>query len=342
MRKLIIPALLAVLAVFLLSCSLCQQLLPGGEKLKEALKTVQHETYQDKLKKLLNGLPIMYVVTNNGGGSITIMDSKTDAKIDTIPVGEKLNNVAMDPYGNELYITTYEGDRVLIIDIKTKKVVKTLQLKDGPASLAFHPDGSKVYITHMNSNYVSVIDTKKREVTKTIQVGQFPYPIVISFDGTRAYVGHYLKFELGEKQTIMGVEVPGMPKITEGSKEVVVIDLKTDKVIARIPLKGFCRGLAISPNGKILYASTASIDVSGLLSGQAPVAGAQDTVTVIDATKNVVIKEIPFELGSGPSNVAVTPDGKEVYSICGATDAAYVIDTSKNEVKTRIPLDVGG
>ncbi len=348
MRRLIPPLLITILAFFILSCSYLDFFSQDDGDTDKKQDTKKEEAYKDKLKELLKGDPFVYVSTNNGQGSIAIVDSDLDAKTENISIGDKVNDVTMKPDGTEAYVCTSESDKIFIIDLKTKQVTDTLELKDNPMKVAFHPNGSKAYATHSYSNYISIIDTEKKEVEKTVQVGKYPVPIAVSFDGSKAYVGHSMKFEMGETQKMTlpdgsEIEVPiGIPTVELGDKHISVIDLKTEKVIANIPVSGFCAGVAVTPDGKRVYATTSSVDVTGLMSGQEPDPNAKDTVSVIDTASNTIEKEISFDTGTGPSALAVTPDGKEVYTICGTSDSSYVIDTLKNEIKATIPLDIGG
>jgi YVTN family beta-propeller protein len=62
------------------------------------------------------------------------------------------------------------------------------------------------------------------------------------------------------------------------------------------------------------------------------------TVSVIDTATNTVTTTIP--VGTGPSGVAVTPDGATVYVANQFSSTVTVIDTATNTVTTTIP-DVG-
>lgn len=284
------------------------------------------------------------MAANNSTGHLDIIKSSSDKKIKSIPLKTNVFDVAVTPDGSELYAASYQDNKVFIIDLKTNKTTKTLKLKDSPAKIAFRPDGSKAYITHYASNYFSIIDTKQKKVVKTVKVGKHPAVIAVSFDGSKAYVGHSLYIDTKKMKTtkIMGKEVPvAMPSLSEGSKEIDVIDLNKDKVIATIPTRGLCSGLAVRPDDAVVYAALSSIDVTGMLAGKSQ-KGLKDSVAVTDMNKDKIIKEIKFDQGSGPKAVAFTPDMKKAYTICGARDDAIVLNARTHKIIKRIPLGLGG
>jgi YVTN family beta-propeller protein len=319
---------------------------PGAEKKASSKSQAGKEeaSFYEKLASHLNDPAFIYAAANNGTGHADIIKSSNDKKIKAISLKAIIFDVEVTPDGSELYASSYEDNKVLIIDLKTNKTTKILKLKDGPASIAFRPDGSRAYITHYASNYLSIIDTKQKKVVKTVKVGKHPAAIAISFDGSKAYVGHSLYMDTKNMKTtkIMGVEVPiSMPSFSEGSKEIDVIDLDKNRVIATIPTRGFCNGLAVRPDDAVVYATLSSIDPAGLLAGKSQ-KGLKDSVAIIDTKKNKIVSEIKFDQGSGPKAVAFTPDMKKAYAICGARDDAIVINAQTHKIIKRIPLGLGG
>jgi YVTN family beta-propeller protein len=314
------------------------------KKVQKEEKKKEKPSYIEELSSHLNDPPFIYVAKSGESGGVSVIDSQKDSQAPLISLPDKINMAEIKPDGSELYATSFENNKIFVIDLKTKKVVKTIKSRGEPAGIAFHPDGSKAYITHYGSNYISVIDTQKREVVNTIQVGKHPASIAITFDGKKAYVGHsmYLSFKGVKKIKVRGVEVPAeMPKLEEGTKSIFVIDLDKNTVVTKIPVKGYCNGIAVRPDDAIVYATVSSVDVSGIMSGKMQ-KGLKDSLAVIDASANKITHEIKFDQGSGPKAVAFTPDMKKAYAICGARDSAYVVDAKKHKILKKVPLGLGG
>src|SRR5258708_3993965 len=64
--------------------------------------------------------------------------------------------------------------------------------------------------------------------------------------------------------------------------------------------------------------------------------GGSNSVSVIDTVHNTVVATIP--VSSGPSDVAVTPDGDRAYVTIAPSNSVSVIDTVANTVIATIPI----
>ena len=109
-----------------------------------------------------------------------------------------------------------------------------------------------------------------------------------------------------------------------GSNTVSVIDTKTNKVTATIPVGAGPLGVAVSPDGSKVYITNDN-DNPG-------------TVAVIGTATNKVIATIP--VGDAPFGVAVSPDGGKVYVVNEASNpgTVSVIGTATNKVIATIPV----
>jgi len=95
--------------------------------------------------------------------------------------------------------------------VAAKKVVQTLDLRANRSNrLKFTPDGKLVLISDLVSNGLLIVDAASRKEVRRLKLGRQPEGILISPDGSRAYVA------------------------LAGDKTVVVLDLKTLEVTARI------------------------------------------------------------------------------------------------------------
>jgi len=110
----------------------------------------------------------------------------------------------------------------------------------------------------------------------------------------------------------------------EAESTVDVADLKTLKVIKKIPLTNHPNNIAVSKDGKRVYAAI--------------VAGA-GAVDVIDATTLTRVKSIRTE--GGIHNVYVTPDGKAVVAGSIPGRKITVIDQASEEILWTLPTPEG-
>ncbi len=100
-----------------------------------------------------------------------------------------------------------------------------------------------------------------------------------------------------------------------------VFDVETKKLVAH--LTGGGQGVGhpfMSPDGTYVVVGQYGANV----------------LTIIDAAKHEVVKELPVGEGKGVQWVAFTPDSKKAFVNNNSEDAVYVIDMKKLEVKKKI------
>ena len=242
-------------------------------------------------------------------GTITVLDTETNAVVDTITVCTDFSCSplipAATPNGARLYVTNISHDTVSVIDTLSNTVIDTITVGQAPWGIAFTPDGKRAYVAN-TSGTISVIDTGTNTVVDTITDTDDPFGVAITPDGTRAYVSN-------------------------GRSTVSVVDTSTNTIITNIPVFnrfGFPAGnlpaIVITPDGTRAY-----------------VVGASTAQTyVIDTMFNSVIKTIATDLGSSfvgsPLSIAISPDGTRVYTAFPGPPGAVVVDTFTNTVITSI------
>ena len=97
------------------------------------------------------------------------------------------------------------------------------------------------------------------------------------------------------------------------------INPSTNGSTGSVLLSGFPGGLAITPNGDLLY-----------------VAIGPDQVGVVDTATMTVVDSIT--VGTAPHSVSISPDGSRAYVPNAATDDVSVIDTATNTVVATVAV----
>lgn len=297
--------------------------------------------------------PFVYIAnagdTGTGNvGSISIIDTATDAVVATVQSGLGLNPIvaAVHPSGRFVYVTNEASDSVSVIDTSTNTVVATVPVGDQPGGVAVHPAGSFVYVANQASGTVSVIDSQTNTVVATVPLGgRQPFGVVVHPDGTRLYVTDDSSNKnlwiidtasntLSQTLPLIGPPAPsrgdglvGVAVHPNGTRlyvanhaddTVFVLDASNHAVIATVPtFKPYA--LAVHPTGAFLYVTNA---------GDEDPIGRGTTVSVIDPATNEVIGTV--SVGVFPIGVAVHPDGSRAYVTNGTSDTVSVIDTSTN------------
>lgn len=191
-------------------------------------------------------------------------------------------------------------------------VIATINTGVTPDGLAITPDSRYAYVAN-NNNYnipnqytVSVLDLKNNTVKQTIHDPSFnePFRVAISPDGKKAYVAN------------------------SNGTTLSIIDTKQNQVIGIIDGFDGPSGIVITPDGTFAYVNNYG-GPDGVGSGNGT------TVSVVNLKTNAIIGEII--VGLAPAALAISPNGKFVYSInyvdgMPGTGTMSIIKTKDNAV----------
>jgi len=103
---------------------------------------------------------------------------------------------------------------------------------------------------------------------------------------------------------------------------VTEVNSANNSVIATAPFGDNANGVAVTPDGRRLYAADRDVP----------------KVVVFDTATNVPVAQIP--IGNGPLGLAVSPDGSRVYASNQFDGTVSVISTSTNTVTATIPTGI--
>jgi YVTN family beta-propeller protein len=130
-------------------------------------------------------------------GTISVVDTATNALIKTIDVGLHPTGLALSPSGDRLYVTNANSDTVSVIATATDTVVKTLRvtrhapLGSSPNAVAVSPDGDTLYVANGSQNAVAVVDTHSPSddaLRGLIPTGWYPTAVALDATGDRLIV----------------------------------------------------------------------------------------------------------------------------------------------------------
>ena len=85
-------------------------------------------------------------VANNLSGTVSAIDTATDAVVATIPVGTRPTEVAVTPDGTTAYVANFDSGTVSAIDTATDTVTATFTVGTQPQGIAISPDGATAYV----------------------------------------------------------------------------------------------------------------------------------------------------------------------------------------------------
>ncbi len=272
--------------------------------------------------------PLAYA-SNEGSGTVSVIDTATDTVKATLRVGKKPRGIALSADGKRLYLSDQELDALVVVDTAkgTEPAPRAARkISRSHLPLARRAAGSRVMIEE--DNEVAIDDTTTLEVKSRINTrGKNPDHAVWSPDGHWLYVSaenadsvDIIDVAAGAivKSLVVGLRPRGIGFLPDGSRAyvaaeaagvVAVVDVAKQEVIGSIKAGLRSNGIVVHPDGKRVFVTS----------------GGNGTVQVLDVASGTFVREI--EVGKRPWNMALTPDGAKLYVACGRSNAVAVIDT---------------
>lgn len=257
----------------------------------------------------LRGSPTAIAVTPDGMRAYVtalekmfVVDTGNGAVVDTVTLPGPAADIALTADGAHVHVAQARAESLWVIDTANNQIAARIDLGAGKAAtatpaLARNGDGSIVYLTDPGNDTLLVVDTVESFVRTRIGLHMHPTGVALRPDGRAVYVS--------------GCVDP----CTSGM--IAIVDTRTFVITDSVPTAHALWHVAVNPNGKFAYASSAS------------------EVLVLDAGTNDVVAVIPGELGS---EVNVTSDGALAY-VHGSW--LLVIDAGRNVATATVPLPAG-
>lgn len=279
--------------------------------------------------------PFAYV-TNSDVGTISVVDTASNALVAIVPVQGAPFGVATHPLGGRAYVANSSSNTLSVVDTNTNTVVANVAVGNGPYGVAVHPSGAWVYVTNSASNTISVVNTSDNSVM-TIPAGNSPVQVAFNPSGTRAYVtnldgGNVSVIDTALSMVIATVNVGALPYgvVVNPAGTLIYVTSQYDGAVYEIDaashavnsmaLTGMIPvGIAISPDGQRLYVTNSD----------------SESVSVLDAATRTELKKI--SVGARPSGIAVHPSGARIYVANALSNSVSVIDAETDAVVATVP-----
>jgi YVTN family beta-propeller protein len=245
-------------------------------------------------------------------------------------------------WGSTFVVVQYASNDETFADsaaVTVAPIVASPVLSSRPFGLAASASGL-VYVTRIDTDVLGSIALPAYSVATGPTVGSVPTDVVFDAAGTTAYVTNQFSQNVGIVDVASGVQTgtialgadPGVLAIepggqrlwvTDNANEVVVIDLPSETITARIPVGFAPNGIAFHPTQPIAY-------VSAVWAG---------TVSKI-ATGTLSVTKV-ITLGGAPQGLAVAPDGAELYVADEAGAQLKILDLATDAVVGSVTLGAG-
>ncbi|KXK59546.1 hypothetical protein AWW66_23695 [Micromonospora rosaria] len=264
--------------------------------------------------------------TDTDAGQITVIrkEGSRHTVVKEIAVGNAPRGAVKFTRDGRGFVSNTSTNTVSELDALTRREVARITVGFGPRGLGIVPGERYLLVSNSGSNTVSVVDLESRQELCQVAVGRDPRHMAVTADGQFAYVsiwgsGYIAKLDLAGLATGRPDLVREVARIRVGENthpysvnidrsgsrlfvacnsvaEVPVIDLSTDRVIARVPVPiDGARAVAFTPDNAYALVTLER----------------KSRIAVIDMERLEVTRTIP--VGPGPRGIAVDETDNTVY-----------------------------
>lgn len=247
------------------------------------------------------------VVSNEGDGTLTVIDSASHQVRLTLPLGGIPHQLETTADGRHVLVPLNDKGTVAVVDIAAGRVTRTIPIGRGLHIIRRYPDESRYLITSEGDAKVAVLDGSTWRVHRDIPLFAQPRVPGIAPRGDRIY------------QTIRWLN------------GALVIDPLKGVVVERVALgepqfasEGKdAHGVAVTPDGAELWVTTQTTD----------------SVTVVATTDHEVRGRLA--VGRDPNWIEITPDGATAVVSNTGGNSVSLIDVRERRVVGTVPVGPG-
>jgi DNA-binding beta-propeller fold protein YncE len=217
-----------------------------------------------------------------------------------IPVGGEggWDYLTVDPDGRRLYVS--HGTKVVVIDIDKDMVVGEISDTPGVHGLAVARELNRGFSSNGQEDRCSIVDLQTLKTLSKVETGKNP-------DG--------MLYEPGRQEVYL---------FNGRGESATVVDAKSGKVVATIPLQGKPEFATADPQAGRVYDNLED----------------KSELVAIDTTKHEVVNRWPITPGEEASGMAIDPLHKRLFLGCG-NKKMVMVDCTNGKVVGEVPIGQG-
>ena len=208
---------------------------------------------------------------------VDVIDLKTEKLIGQIPNTTGVHGIACVPALNKGFITAGRLDSVIVFDLKTLKVLDKVITGKNPDAILYDAYSNRIFTFNGRGHSVTAIDAKTNRVVGTLPVSGKPEAAVtngkgkifcniedkstvVKFDALTLKIDAEWPLEPGKEPSGLDFDIKNnrLFSACSDSKQIVIMDAASGKIIATLPMGEGCDGIifipkdhnAISSNGE--------------------------------------------------------------------------------------------
>jgi YVTN family beta-propeller protein len=277
-------------------------------------------------------------VSNGGSNTVTVLDLVYMRQDRTLQVGTQPTGLAVNPKRNEVYVvntgTPAGNGSVSVIDTTSNSIVATIPVHKLPYSIDVDAEGHRAYVANSGSNTVSVIDLDARREVAVAGTGEKPGLARISPDMRSLVVtnrgsGSVSIFAVTPYTAAAGLALPGLPV----KPKPVTADPMPHLRAAFSGCPGATDAVILPYSTKVFVACSDHNQVMAISLATAPIKSAnQDPSLLADHVLALL------DVGAQPVQLALKPDGGEIFVSNFGSGSFSEINTQTNEVGGTYPI----
>jgi YVTN family beta-propeller protein len=253
-------------------------------------------------------------VTNGDSNTVTVLDV-VDVRVEReLAVGQKPVAVAASPTRNEVYVVNSgaaDGQGSLsVINSENNSVAGIIHVHRLPVSIEIDSTGDLAYVANSGSNSVSVLDLKARREITAIGTGEEPAAARLSPDNKTLVVAN------------------------RRGNSVSLIDPETRRVRAIFTgCPGASDAVILPDSSKAFVPCSAGHQIMAIALAHAEVRPTQPVnAQVIPARPDRL--EALLDVGNAPMQLALKPDGGELFALNSLSNSISEIITTTDDVNS--------
>jgi len=263
-------------------------------------------------------------VSNSGANTVSVLDLVYLRSDRTLQVGQAPSGMAVNPHRDEVYVVNTGSGTVSVIDAAHNTVAATIAVHRQPYSIRVDDSGRRAYVANSASNTVSVIDLDTRRETAVGGTGEHPTLALIAPDSRTLVVTNYGSGSV----SVFGVDpvpAPGQPTSAKNP-------LHLRAAFSDCP--GASDAVILPDSSKAFIACSLGHQVMALNLAAAPDSwAAKQNPSLL--TDHLLAR---LDVGQAPVQLAMKPDGGEIFCSNFGSDSISEIATSTNEVGGTYPI----
>lgn len=260
------------------------------------------------------------LVANTDSGTVTVVDLASRKAVLELAAGDHPEGASWVGDGPLAVVTVYGDDAVLLVDTAAGTVVHRFAVADEPYGVVVTKDGRFAYVSHDHPGTITEIDLTARKVSRTFAAGNGVRGLALSHDEKALYASEFFTAALVAIDRASGTVTDRWPGHGQDnvSRQVVLHPSRAKAYLPHIR----SRVTTHDARGSI-FPQISFCDLDK------PKADDRRRSVALDTYNNISVVTTPWE-------VALSPDGKRLYSVYAGTDdmnVSAVIDDDYREIE---------